>query len=134
MVHSHNRHRGTNPIEVLRTTVMQDAYQFSANADSVDGINGASRAEQDLKQLVPAAIAAARSNDDLTAAVKAFYVAAKTYFDSAFTPVPLPSYDVRFGSQPSPEAVQLKITQARLKADLDSKANALELEAQLAGM
>ena len=85
-------------------------------------------------RLLPAALADAQGHDDLTAAIKAFYVAAKTYFDSALAPVPPPSYDVRFGSRPSPESVQLKATQAKLKADLDAKANAMQLEARLAGL
>lgn len=120
-------------IHELRVSVLRDAYLFSSSAGTAKGVEDATRGTRTLDRLLTPAIDAARNHDDLTAAIKAFYVAAKTYFDSALAPVPPPSYDVRFGSRPSPESVQLKATQAKLKADLDAKANAMQLEARLAG-
>lgn len=124
-----------NAIHDLRTTILGDAHMFAIDAGTAAGVDEASKAEKDLDRLLPAAIAASEGHDDLKASIKAFYITAKTYFDSAFTPVPAPSFDpVTYNSRPAPEAIQLKATQAKLKADLDSKANAMQLEAKLAGV
>lgn len=81
------------------------------------------------------ALAEASGSPDLVAAIKALYVSAKTYFDSAHTPVPLPSYDPRSNNlYASPEAAMLKSNQAKMKADVDAKINAVKLEADLAGI
>lgn len=81
------------------------------------------------------AIAAAEGNPDLAAAIKALYVTAKTYFDSAHASVPLPTYSQRSNNlYASPEAVMLKSNQAKMKADVDAKINAVKLEAELAGL
>lgn len=126
----------TNPIQDLRIAVVRDAGMFEVHTNYGDGLKALDDAKQgqsNLDALVAPAVAAAQSHPDLVAAIKAFYVSAKTYFDSAYTPVALPDYDIRFGSRPSPGAIAHTATQAKLKADLDSKANALKLEMQLAG-
>lgn len=121
------------PIHELRATVLTDAYLFAS--DDGSGVESSSRGQDDLRRLLPPALAAAGNHADLKSSIKAFYVAAQTYFDSALTPVPLPSYDsLRNEMRASPEEIQLKAAQAKLKADLDSKANAMQLEAQLVGM
>jgi hypothetical protein len=125
----------SNAVHDFRTTILRDAYTFAGHADTAAGVDDASSAQKDLDRLLPAAIDAAHGHADLTVAIKTFYIAAKTYFDSALTPVPLPTFDpVTYDSRPAPEAIQLKATQARLKADLDSRANAMQLEAKLAGV
>jgi hypothetical protein len=121
-------------IHALRAKTLAAAYLFANDAGTAQGVNEATDGQKQLDALLPAAITEAKRHDDLIAALKAFYIAAKTYFDSALTPVPMPSYDIRFGSRPSPEAIQLKATQAKLKASLDAKANALQLEAKFAGI
>ncbi len=130
-------HASTNPVEDLRIAVTRDAAVFEVHTNYGDGLKAlddAKRGQSNLDALISPAVAAAQSHPDLVAAIKAFYVSAKTYFDSASTPVGLPDYDIRFGSRPSLEATAHTAVQAKLKADLDSKANALKLEVQLAGL
>jgi len=124
-----------DPVQELRTTILSDAYLFAFDSGQGKGIDAALRGQKDLTRLLPAALDAAEGHDGLKTAIKAFYIAAKTYFDSALTPVPLPSYDTRRHELiPATEAIQLQAAQAKLKADVDSKANAMQLEAQLAGI
>jgi hypothetical protein len=81
------------------------------------------------------ALAAAEGRPDLVAAIKALYVSAKTYFDSAHTPMPMPTYNPRSNNlYAPPEAMLLKSNQAKMKADVDAKINAVKLEADLAGL
>lgn len=127
----------TNPIQDLRVAVVRDAGMFEMHTNYGDGIKALDDAKQgqsNLDALIAPAVAAAQSHPDLVDAIKALYVSAKTYFDTAYTPVAPPDYDIRRGSRPSAGATAHTATQAKLKADLDSKANALKLEMQLAGL
>ena len=72
------------------------------------------------KRLKPA-LAAAKGKADLTKAIKEYYLAAKAYFDGVW-----PSSD-------TPKFVY-KAQAERLKSEMQSKADALELELQLSGL
>lgn len=125
-----------DPIEAFRTHVMTDAELLSVYlADQPDpkAADTAKKGGDDLKAGVGAAIASAKDNQDLKAAIKAFYVAADAYFQSAFSFTGLPTYDPMLNRLVlTPQQIQLTATQSRLKADLDAKNAALKLEMQLA--
>jgi hypothetical protein len=72
------------------------------------------------KRLKPA-LGAAKGKADLIRAIKEYYLAAKAYFDGVW-----PSSD-------TPKLVY-KAQAARLKSEMQSKADALELELQLSGL
>lgn len=124
----------TNPIDQFRHTVVMDAALLETDVMfDKSQADHAVRGMKDLDTLLKPAIAAADGHDDLKIAIKQFYVAAKTYFDSSMAFTPLPDY-VHGELRPSAAAVEHKKEQARLKTDLDAKANALELEMKLAGV
>lgn len=122
-----------NPIEKFRGDVMAEATLLSvylAGAPDTKALDTAKKGQDFLKTLVGPALAEAGDNADMKAAIKAFYIAADAYFESAFTPAAPPDYDIRRGSMMSESQVQLVAAQAKLRADLDSKNAALKLELQ----
>ena len=70
-----------------------------------------------LENLFPDALEAAKGSPDLVQAVKAYYLAGKAYL----------------GSSP-PRDVLERAASLRLKADMEAKSDALELEMKLAGL
>jgi len=124
-----------NPVVAFHNAVMGDAtllgvYLMTPN--DPQQVPTAKKGQSDLKALVGPALDAAAGNADLKAAIKAFYIAADGYFQSVFTLTGLPDYVPGIGTVPSSQQVQLSATQARLRADLDAKNSALELEMDLA--
>lgn len=123
-----------NPVETFRSAVAGDATMleiYLTNDPNPKRFDAAKKGKDDLSALTGPAIAAAGDNADLKSAIKALYVAADAYFESAFAFTGLPQYDPALNELVlSPGQVQAKATQARLKADVDSKNAALKLELQ----
>lgn len=115
------------------------AHQFSFYSGTIDNWKQArGAAEQGHAQLkadIKPALAQADGHADLVAALKGLYITANTYFDSVNTPLPPPTYDPRRNNlYASPEAMALKDSQVKMKAEVDAKINAVKLEADLAGI
>jgi len=100
----------------VTTTFAAQAMDIS-QPTTEDALKWASDDERDLDRHLAAALKESRSHRDLRAAVKAYYIAAKTYFDSV-------------GGNGFADVENMK----RLLADVQSKGNALLLEEKLAGM
>lgn len=132
----------TPPADAIHAMVQHvgsQASQFSFYSGDIQNWKQARAAAEQggaqLKADIKPALAQAEGHPDLIAALKALYISASTYFDSVNTPVPLPSYDPRRNNlYASPEALALKDSQVKMKADVDAKINAVKLEADLAGL
>lgn len=123
------------PVHQFRTVVVRDAVLFSSDAGTSSGVDTAMRGEDDLKRLFPQAMAAAGDHAELRSSIKALYVSAKTYFDTSMALVPLPKFDpVTLQTLPQPKLDALRATQARLRAQVDSDANTVQMEASLVGI
>jgi len=126
-------------IHTMVQHVDRQAHQFSFYSGDIQNWKQARAAAEQggahLKADIKPALAQAEGHADLIAAIKALYISANTYFDSVNTPVPLPTYDPRRNNlYASPEALALKDSQMKMKADVDAKLNAVKLEAELAGL
>lgn len=110
-------------------------FEVHVQSDKLLAIDDAAAGQKALDALLKPALDAAEGRPELAAAIKAFYVSAKTYFDSVDTPTSAPQYD-RWTNNvyESPDAAQLRANQAKLKLDVESKANAMLLEARLVGL
>jgi hypothetical protein len=70
-----------------------------------------------LEEYLPVALSAAKGKPDVVQALKAYYLAAKAYLGSSI-----------------PSDVLERAATMRLKADMEAKSNALDLEIKLAGL
>lgn len=128
----------SNPVTDLKSNVMSKVIVFemaTASGSIAEASDAADQGQKELDTLIAPALKSADGHPDLVAAIKAFYVSAKTYFDTAHTFTPLPTFDpVTLDTQESPEAIALKHNQVTLKQDVDAKEHAMMLEARLAGL
>lgn len=83
--------------------------------------DAADKATKDLDEQIKPAIEAASGHGDLIAAIKAYYISAKAYFS---------------GAVPSSGTYKVvhQATLTRLRADMESKTEALKLELDLSGL
>lgn len=80
----------------------------------------AARSKADLDKDLAKVLVEAKGHPDLIRAFKEFYVATQNYYDNAWPDTSAP-------------AILVKAGMARLEADMKAKANAMMLEAKLAG-
>jgi hypothetical protein len=128
-----------NPVVQLHDTVMSRVVQFNLDTtianDAAKAADDASEGKTALASLLQPALSEAKGYPDLVAAIKAFYIAANSYFDTSAVVVPLPTFDPdTLTSRPSPEEVALKQNQVKMKMDVSSKGDAMMLELKLAGL
>lgn len=107
----------------LRADVELQAMVLSLaiEAGDWDGAQKAGHdARADLDKQLKHALAAAKGHPDLVQAVKAYYLASKSYFENSWTDRDEP-------------AILVKSNESKLKTEMNSKADALLMEAGLAG-
>lgn len=128
-----------NPVAQLHDAVMSKVVQFemdtTAPGDPNRAADDAIEGKKALTTFLQPALNVAKDHQDLVASIKAFYIAANSYFDTVTVVVPLPTFDpVTLDSRPSPEEVALKQSRMKMKMDIASRGDAMMLELKLAGL